>query len=61
MGQLLLLRYRPIAAQPLPEDRAITPQRDPGAPARGIVLALAMSAVFWTGLGLGVRFLVTTG
>jgi hypothetical protein len=61
MGQLLLLRSRPIAAQPLPENQAITPPRDPGAPARGIVLALAMSAVFWAGLGLGVRFLAATG
>jgi hypothetical protein len=57
MGQLLLHRPRGFVSGQPPRWRHAHGPSDPAAPARGILLALALSALFWVGLALLVPLL----
>jgi hypothetical protein len=52
MGQMLLLRRPSDAARQAPLRTSRRSRQDPGAPARGILLALALSSCAWMGLAL---------
>lgn len=54
MGQLLLHRTHGLVPGEATRSRPARATPDPGAPARGILLALALSALFWVGLALAV-------
>ena len=52
MGQLLLHRTRSLVPGRMLRLQPRQSAPDPGAPARGILLALALSTAFWVGLAL---------
>lgn len=53
MGQMLLLRRPVDSACPAPSQASHQARRqEPGAPARGILLALALSSVAWLGIAV---------